>query len=158
MAKFKVKKNNIPKLRKQLKGQITTRAKRVFPALLEEQIIEKNILKGRSPVFGAGKYEKYSSSYKKQIRRSLSSFGKKPRPVNLKLSGQLLSTFFVKFKGKGIKVGFSDKVAEFHNEGTSNMPQRKMIPGKGEKFNQSITRAINTALTKIVRQVVKTKV
>jgi hypothetical protein len=45
------------------------RAKELLPPILKNEIINESILKGISPVKGAGRFKKYSESYLKQISK-----------------------------------------------------------------------------------------
>ena len=100
MAKVIVPSGVNKKIKKELreKAQKALRSPE-FERVMQKAIIDDHILKGKSPIQGQGKFKKYSDSYKRDIRRRLKAFGKRVRPVNLKLSGQMLSTFFVKFRG-----------------------------------------------------------
>lgn len=99
------------------------------------------ILKGQSPVAGHGPFQKYKDPKKYPG-------GKKPsRPVNLKLTGEMLNDFtFRRVAAHKILIGFDNrrktaKIAGYHNEGTDVMAQRKFIPGPGESFTKQIMSA-----------------
>jgi len=182
VAKFRVKKNEIEALRKQIKQRFIKEASKTMPKILKKQIINESILKGKSPVLGEGRYAKYSTSYRNQIKgkvtfrningvnvpiksgnilkKDKSKFRqKKVTPVNLKLSGKLLKSFKVKRIVNGFNILFSDAIALFHQDGTNKMPKRKMLPQEGESFNRRITRAINTDLARALKKVLpKSKV
>ena len=96
--------------------------------------------------------------------------GKKKQPVNLTLSGNLLSYFkswIEKVKGrKVIKVGIDSdapekikKIAEAHNDGTlveKNVPKRSFVPNKkGEKYIKSIQTDINDMIAARVNEIIK---
>lgn len=88
--------------------------------------------------------------------------GKKVRPINLYLTGEMLDAFDFKITGDTIEVGmvggssFAKDKAGWHNEGTENMPQRKLVPGKGEEWATTIMRAIRDVygkrLVDLIRQ------
>ena len=129
-----------------------------FGNLLRREIIKNNILKGVSPVDGKGDFPDYSESYKKQIKRSLGAFGKKVKPVNLKLSGQMLSTFFVNVAIVANKIsaeiGFTDELFEIHNNkgaGKSKVKRRMLPTGTNERFNNNIRKSIERFLDRIFR-------
>ena len=152
MAKVKF---DSKKLTAQMRKALTRELKRDMPRVLEKAIVEDNILKGKSPVKGKGRYKKYSDGYKKFIKQ----FGKRARPVNLKLSGQMLSTFFVKVTRRGIDVGFKDKLADIHNRqgaGKSKVIRRMLPTRSGEVFNRSISDSIRKALEKALKRIVRT--
>lgn len=124
---------------------------------LQEIIVEENIKLGLSPVQGEGKFERYSESYKDAIKAGrYKEFGKSISPVNLKLSGNLLDSFFVKRKGDSLVVGFSDKLADIHtNQGAGKSKTiRKMLPGDGESFKTSIVTKIIALLQDAVDRIV----
>jgi len=155
LAKVKV---DIRGLRKQLKGirnEWQKEASKTAEPVLKKAIIEENILRGKSPVQGEGRFEKYSVSYRWLIRARLSSFGKRATPVNLKLSGQMLSTFSVKEISKGLSIGFSDIIARYHNDGGGNLPERRLLPTRpSERFNRSINMSIKGWLESSLKKVI----
>jgi hypothetical protein len=76
---------------------------------------------------------------------------KKPRPVNLRLSGKFLSKLKYQVKSKNVvEVGFFDQygkdLEDGHREGTNGQLERPIIPQEGEKFVNSIRLAILKAL------------
>lgn len=125
-------------------------------------IVDQSILKGISPVEGEGRFESYSDSYKDAIDQGrYSKYSKKKLPVNLKLSGKMLDSFFVdtkEIKNK-IVIGFEHYLAEIHSKlgaGKSKVI-RKMLPlKKGEEFKTSIRNGIiklvKNELSKILRK------
>jgi hypothetical protein len=76
--------------------------------------------------------------------------GKKVSPVNLKVSGEMQKT-----------LSFNDKTGElladherwtFHNDGTSKIPERRLLPNRiGERFNRRIDQKITEALLKALK-------
>lgn len=74
------------------------------------------------------------------------SKGKKPRPVNLYLTGKFLRALTAKVQGAagsvGISIEFRDKLSEKkesgHREGVFGQPERPIIPINTEDFAQSI--------------------
>lgn len=86
-----------------------------------------------------------------------SELGKKARPVNLYLYGQMLSSLIPKpavrvAKGFMVEIGFFNKQAVDkelgHREGINGQPERPMIPQGDEKLNRSIL----VEIIKIMRQ------
>lgn len=131
--------------------------------------------KGRSPVRGFGRYEAYVSQRRRKLAADLLGVkasaarggnfgypdgvkGKNRRPVNLRLTGEMMDALDYRKSSSGsvgkakIKVGIlSDnteeliKRVETHNEGNPlmNIPQRKFIAnGPGEQYSVSIQRSI----------------
>lgn len=103
--------------------------------------IKDHVAKGLSPVRDHKRFDRYSDSYTKTIKRG-GIPGKTVRPVNLRKSGEMLDALDYKAIENGVEVGFfSGKPAEiagYHQDGTSKMPMRRMIPDKLEEFTVSI--------------------
>ena len=183
MAKVKIKKNNLNRVSKQIKQELMKpRNIKTFADTLRKSIIDENILRGRSPVNGQGRFVSYSDSYKQQIRGEVNFstlpdrvapfgfenpglFDKRVTPVNLKVSGQLLKSFEVSTSTDGLRVQFTDKIASYHNNGSSftnrngnivKLPKRQLLPnGPQEKFNRSVTRSFNAKLTDLVKNILR---
>lgn len=141
MTKVKVKFKDLSPSRKK---KIVSKIQRRLPDKIEDIILER-IAKGISPVVHQGRFKKYSQSYLKQIANGRYP-GKKKRPVNLYLTGEMIRSFFVKPSGKGFKIGFRDKKAYYHNEtgpGGKREYLRRLLPTiPGENFTKSIIRDI----------------
>lgn len=117
-----------------------------------------NIASGLSPVRGYGRFEKYKD------RKSYPGDLKEARPVNLWLTGDMLRGYWYRISGKKdtIEVGMVNgsardkKIAGYHQEGTPNMAQRKIVPGPGEEWSVSIMRKIRDVysqrLSNLIRQ------
>ena len=123
---------------------------------LQELIIDKTIKLGLSPVEGAGKFKRYSDSYKEAIKAGrYKKFGKSISPVNLKLSGNLLDSFFVKRKSNALQIGFDHELADIHtNKGAGKSKViRKMLPRTGESFKESIMTKIIALLQDAVDRI-----
>ncbi len=120
---------------------------------MKRDIIENHILLGKSPVKGQ-RFAPYTDSYKKAIRAGrYARFGKNTSPVNLKLSGDMLKSFRMNLTKKGIVIAFKDKKAKWHNEGTSKMKARRMLPFKrDEVFKPAIMRNMKRILTDLVKK------
>lgn len=102
-------------------------------------IVDETISVGLSPVQGEGKFKRYSESYKDAIKAGRYK-GKSISPVNLKLSGDLLDSFFTKASGNKLVIGFKNKLADIHTRqgaGKSKV-KRKMLPLEGESLKTSI--------------------
>lgn len=120
--------------------------------------IKSDISSGISPVKGRGRFQKYSDSYRRQIDRYYSSFGKRKSPVNMKLSGQMLSTLKAFVSGGNVKVRISDELADIHNRrgaGRSKVVRRLLPTNNGETFNTKISQNIEDLLIKIVNNTVR---
>lgn len=117
------------------------------------------ISEGQSPVRGYGRFAEYKDRTKYPGAR------KDARPVNLKLTGEMLDAYDFKPTREGIEVGVLNgdrkEVAQYINEGTEHMAQRRFIPGSGEEWAVSIMRKIadvyEKRLSQIIRQSAKKK-
>ena len=123
----------------------------VVAEVLKKEVVG-SIERGVSPVNRGGvRYKKYSDSYRNQIKSGRFS-GKRVSPVNLKLTGELLASFFVKINRKSITVGFDNRLADIHNRrgaGKSKVIRRMLPTNKGETFSRSIILRIEDALKDI---------
>lgn len=114
------------------------------------------ISEGQSPVRGHGRFERYKD------RTKYPGDLKPARPVNLKLTGEMLSGFSFKYVGNntlqiGMIEGSKDRkdVARYHNSGTGKMAMRRFIPQEGEEWAISIMREIREAYGKRLETLVK---
>ena len=117
-------------------------------------LILNEIENGRSPVGGFGRFVKYSDSYLRQIKKGL--FDKKPRPVNLTLSGQLLSTLKITPKKSDIEITFTDELFDVHNKqgaGKSKVIRRMLPTNKGEQFSRSITLRFREIASQVAKKI-----
>jgi hypothetical protein len=126
-------------------------AKSKLPEVIKESILGK-IAKGISPVRGIGRFKKYSQSYRDAIGRGVYT-GKRKRPVNLKLSGDMINSFYVRAFKDGFKVGFTDEKADYHNRtgpGGKKSARRRLLPTRrGSRFTKSIIRDIIKAIKQL---------
>ena len=127
---------------------------------------------GKSPVKGKSRYKGYAAQrlkgqdpktlYPNSVKKQYPS--KRKRPVNLSLSGKMLSKLtWEKIKG-GVRVGLINASAEikeiFNAHNSKNAPNRKfprrpMLPtGKGEDFTQYIKQRINSLYRARIRQII----
>lgn len=128
--------------------------------------IVKTIESGNSPVKGQKRFEKYSDSYQTAIKDKRYP-GKRIRPVNLKLTGELLRSIASRVTTLGITIFFTKKVksklgtknlAEIHSfEGAGKSKTiRMIIPEKDGDFKTSVklnaTNTIKKTTEKIVRK------
>lgn len=114
-------------------------------------IIVEKIVSGVSPVKGQNRYKKYSDSYAKEKGRK--------QPVDLVKSGKMLENMRARQTTKGsIIIEFPDtkqrEIASYHNEGTSKMPQRKILPTGRETFKRDILNKIVKIVEKAIRKAI----
>jgi len=115
------------------------------------RVIQDLIRKGISPVDKYGRFQRYSDSYRKAIKKKwVEKQG--VSPVNLKLTGEMLGSIRTFEKGEKLYLEFEDKKAWYHQDGTSKMPQRKLVPEEGETFTKRITQLLLKALKKAVKE------
>jgi len=127
-------------------SQYEKEALQVLADRIEEPILA-SIRKGVSPV-GGKKFAKYSKSYKDAIKAGrYRKFGKRISPINLKLSGKMLNSFFVKLNKDSLELGFDNEVATFHNRKGAGKSKviRRLLPRRGEFFNDVIVNKIRLA-------------
>lgn len=85
--------------------------------------------------------------------------GKKPRPVNLELTGDFLKSLLVWFTGTGNKrsvhVGFKNNLSilkeKGHREGANGQPERPMIPQGSETLTPKYALLIRQILAQTLR-------
>ncbi len=94
-----------------------------------EPAVVGRIENGLSPVEGFGKYQKYSDSYKRS--KKFRDANKSPRPVNLKLTGRMLKTFFTNITLKGLSIGFRSPTAKYHDLPRTSESLKKDAPKSG---------------------------
>ncbi len=131
-------------------------------------LMKKQIRKGNSPVKQEGRFKSYAA----QRREAKSNYprgkkfkrlGKRVRPVNLKLTGDMLSDLDWKSAGLGkVKIGvlgdrFSELKSRVHNTGERrDIPQRKFIPfEQGDEFAQTIQKKIKDIHEKRLNAIIK---
>jgi hypothetical protein len=95
----------------------------------------------------------------KDMNKNLTKFGKRPSPVNFKVSGSGINSFFVSRIAKGLKIGFSSKLSKyfhFGRSGKNSQPPRPLLPlKKGQKFSSKITKRINNILAIAVKRAIR---
>lgn len=144
-----IKKETTEKYKSSL--QKATAKWQVIAAQEIKPMIVEMIVKGQSPVQGQGRYKDYSQSYKKQIAgKKYKSLGKKLRPINLTLTGEMLRSIKSRPIINGIAVWFTDKKAKYHDKlgaGKSKVI-RKMLPNdQGQKFSNVIGKRLREILS-----------
>lgn len=95
----------------------------------------------------------YSNKYPFSAQKEFPD--KRPRPVNLFLSGDFLSNLKVQVRNR-IFIGFFDKLSskkeEGHREGANGQPSRPIIPIDGERFSTTIVRKVELKIREILRR------
>lgn len=129
--------------------------------------IKALIATGQSPVRGFGRFEEYSASrnrrqgkasgYPFSVQRQFP--GKKLKPVNLFLSGDMIDDLQARPNGASIPIGFSNKEqadkAVKHNSG-DKVPIRRILPNhRGEEFTVGITRLIRDLYAEALNKLLK---
>ncbi len=155
--KFQLKKK-LKKVQKEFPNAIKNKTK---------ELIVESIQKGLSPVEKGGsrpknsggktRYIKYSDSYTKAIKDKRHP-GKRLRPVNLTLSGDMLRTIKARRKQDGVlSVFFSSAIAKYHNKLGAGKSKtiRRLLPVTGENFSRNIQRKILEITDALITKVFK---
>lgn len=136
---------------------------RSAPGILENEIIN-TITRGGNPVNkGPRRNPEYSLSYQNSIRRGeYAQYGKAVRPVNLKLSGDMLRSLKVRAisNGKAIRAEFEHYLADIHNRlgAGKSRTVRRVLPRQdvsGEEFSRNIMRKITDLVEELVRKALR---
>lgn len=115
--------------------------------------IQDTIRKGISPVDGEGRFQRYSDSYRTAIKKGYLGSNKRPSPVSMFLTGEMLGTLRYVQKASRLFLQFDDKKAFWHHEGKGRLPKRRLLPTvSGSDFNKRITQIIIKALKSAVRK------
>lgn len=157
------------------KDGIPTRFKK---EMAEDTIDEMKrlITRGQSPVKGFGRFDAYVAQREPEVNIKILARkkypygvreefpGKKVRPVNLTLTGEMLDALTYKRVGKNIRIGYFrglfgfgskelvEKVSNAQRGNPEkNIPQRKFLPTDGEGFVQSVMRVIKNSLLKALK-------
>lgn len=155
MAKVKV---NTRVLERQLRKAQQQAANKLLGAngILATEI-KSSISKGISPVKDIGRFKKYSRSYQEAIKKGrYAQFGKRIRPVNLKLTGDLLKSFYAKAVGGEFgryRIGFTDEKVEYHNTKGAGKSKtiRRLLPKTGETFTRSIVNRVRESVLTVLK-------
>ena len=114
--------------------------------------ITNTIKRGQSPVKGFGKFEKYSESYKKAIRKGQVKPKSKVAPVNLTVTGKMLRSLKIRKIRDGLLLFYQSKIAKYHDKPGLARVLRKMLPSEnGLTFIDSIFKKMTKSLEKSVR-------
>lgn len=109
---------------------------------------------GRSAAKQARKSNKSKKEKIKELNKDFLAHGKRTTPRNLTLSGGMLKSITATLKGGALEIGFTDKKAEYHNEGAGKLPRRAMLPTEaGEEFSKNITLRLQEIAKKAVLKI-----
>jgi hypothetical protein len=141
----------------------------LMPKLLREEILSL-VANGKSPV-ASGRWDRpYSESYIKQINSGYyKRFAKRTSPINLELSGQMMSALVVEEKQNKIVCTFNDEIrndedltnadlADIHNRrgaGKAKAIRRLLPTNEGEEFSRPIQMLFDDILRKVVRDAIR---
>jgi hypothetical protein len=178
---IKIKVSGLKDIEKRYK-KLPSVAARAAKQVLDAEIVT-TIERGVSPERGIGRFDRYEQSYRDALSgkatffkkngkllvptkgrsRSTNRFiktrnqqlygNKKRSPVNLKLTGELLKSYFSKIKPRGvIEISFKDFKADIHtNQGVGpKKTKRPLLPRNGKSFNLNIQRKLIDTITKQV--------
>lgn len=190
LQKFKadLRREMLKEAEKALKSLSATDLLEIGDAAVEE--MKKAIAKGISPIASAGRFPAYKWAGKaNDIRKKAKGGGKakkksaknlvadikktkypfnqrnkfpdkRERPVNLKLSGDMLANLKAFVVGRTLEVGYKDELSSLkeqgHREGVNGQPKRPSIPEKGEEFSPSIYRRLLRAVQEVFDRKFKT--
>jgi hypothetical protein len=115
---------------------------------LKEQIL-LSVGESKSPIVGE-KFPALSKSYKK-----FKEDNNRPGTANLEFNGDMLDALDYELTEDGVKIGIYGSEApkaDGHNNfsGDSEIPQRRFLPEKGQKFKADIDREINRIIADAV--------
>ncbi len=138
MISIKINTSDLKRLEKLIRDAKPTRAQAQRVANNAVVAMKDSIAKGLSPIAGKGRFAAYKnpSRYPGDL--------KPQRPVNLKLTGDMLAALQAKaLSGETIEIGYFDSVEskkeQEHRDGARGQPRRPTIPEGSERFTQSIT-------------------
>lgn len=144
--------------------------------------VNQVILSGTSPVAGFGRFDDYSDSYKAEInsatgtaklqsstkkqgvsmnmrisatQNKMVNNGKRLRPVNLKVTGDLLASQVLSVGPNGVSMSYTDQKFIYHNEtgaGKSHVLRRMLPTRKGEKFSSVLTKWLTDAASAMLKR------
>ena len=122
-----------------------------------------SLKRGVSPVQRQGRFKKYSPVYVQMMKDKQLDYSKKPRPVNLKLSGELHDSFMVTKTDEGIKLEFTKTVgkkkwnlAMIHSvQGVGKAKTKRVImprPDMDDRLARAIIKDSEKKLKDLVKQ------
>ena len=162
MVDIKLDPNDVKKLKKIFGKDIDNKLKIVSNVFANnnKNRVRNNVVrlmeKGISPVKGK-EWDDYSDSYNTKIDRdpSLKALGKKKKPVNLKVTGELHDSIDAEnVKGK-LVIETTDKLAIIHDsEGAGKKKViRRIVPRGNEQWHDSILRPLKKDLKTLVKKI-----
>lgn len=146
---------------KRLKRDIQTKAdmQRILNPRVMQEIADvtveemlAGIAEGKSPIAGKGNFPAYKNPKKYPGKR------KPARPVNLELTGQMLSSLRYRINQAKLTItlfyaGAKAKKKELgHREGANGQPRRPSLPLDNENLNARIAKRIREVIAKALRQ------
>lgn len=153
---FKYTKEQIAKIR--LTTPVEMRAHYREAANIMKSDIVDTIQRGNSPVKGNTRFKNYSPAYRNAINKGrYSQYGKRVRPVNMKLSGRMLGSIAARVLSNGFVVYFTNFLAKIHStEGPGGKRNyiRKVAPFNNDSWKTSVLQNAKNFLTdKCIRKV-----
>lgn len=134
---------------KQIQGKAAFFRKNGKVIAIEE--VSKKDLKSYRASESASKQNQRNKEFLRYTKQQFKD--KKVSPVNLKLKGDLHKSAEATVTPNGVLVTFTDPKAEWINEGTKNMPARRLLPNKpGEEFNYNIFKRILDTLKSAIKK------
>lgn len=127
-----------------------------------DELIEaiKNVIrKGISPVEGAGRFTRYSESYRDAIKKGYEAVSDKQgkvSPVDMTLSGDMLRSLKLKPGDEGRVLEFEDEKADYHNNQGAGKAKtiRRLLPREnGEKFSNVVQNKFVKAVKDLVKKI-----
>lgn len=114
-----------------------------------------SISKGISPVKGEGRFVGYSETYIHEIKAGeFKEYSKLVRPVNLKLSGEMLASGDTSPTANGVRIIFTDELADIHNRqgaGKSKVIRRLLPTIGGEALSTVIMGKVMTIANQVAQ-------
>ena len=114
--------------------------------------MQEEIARGKSPIEGEGSFPSYKNPKKYPGKK------KSPRPVNLSLTGKMLSDLIYQVNQAKITVTilYRTKKSQLkelgHREGANEQPKRPTIPEENEELSPSIRRRVQAVIDKAFQQ------
>ena len=136
------------------------RAKEGFYKLVENTIvkaIKEFIQRGISPVKGQVRYDRYSESYREQIKDGKVKSKTKVSPVNLTQSGRMLDSLSATRNNRGVLIKFEDKKAQYHDiDGAGKIKAiRRLLPNTGGRDRENFNDRLIQNLKKLYERSIK---
>lgn len=133
-----------------LKRILNTNVLREIGETVVNSMLE-DIASGKSPIDGRGSFPAYKNPKKYPGKQ------KSPRPVNLELTGQMLSSLQYRINQAKIAITilYRTKKSQLkelgHREGSNGQPERPTIPAENEDLNAGIRKKVQSLIDKAFR-------